>query len=209
MDLRYRALVAWLGLFTPVVSSAVIDFEGVSHGLHSTLAIVDGGVTAVFSNAAPDLLHVQDLSLYFGPASWGSASLWTGGIFSSTSPTTVNFSHGLNWVSVEFGDYGQDDDELFLWAFSDVDGTGTMLGSAGASYSSWKSLDLGDVVTLSVTSVTPIRSVLLGSFGYAGLNNIYIDNLRFERSDVPVVPGPVAAVPFVVGLMARRMRRRI
>ncbi|MFN3682647.1 MAG: hypothetical protein ACK41F_01795 [Fimbriimonadaceae bacterium] len=206
MILRALPALAMASLGGPAL--AVIDFESQATGLVSSLSATDQGVTATFFNGGSEMLAVWNLSPYSAPASWGSRSVWSGGSSSASGPTTGNFSEGLSWVSMEFGDFGADDDQIFLRAYSGLDGSGSLLGSVSLFYDSSRALSNDDFVTLSVGSATPIRSILFGSVGYQGLNNIYFDNVRFEKAGVPAVPGPLAALPFALGLLASRRRKR-
>jgi len=206
--LLLRALPALTLGFLGARALAVIDFESQAEGYTPLLSATDQGVTATFFNGGTDVLYVRNLSFFGAPASWGSRSIWSGGTSSASGPTTGNFSHGLSWISIDFGDFGADDDNIYLQAFSGLDGTGSFLGMVSHFYDSSRSLGSGDFVTLGLSSPTPIRSVLFGSVSYQGLNNIYFDNVRFEKSGVPAVPGPLAAVPFALGLLARRRRSR-
>lgn len=206
--LLLRALPALAFASVGVQALGVIDFESQAEGFTPVISATDQGVTATFFNGGTDLLLVQNLSFFGAPASWGSRSVWSGGTLSASGPTTGNFSHGLSWISIQFGDFGADDDSIYLQAFSGLDGTGSFLGMTSLFYDASRSLGNEDFVTLSLSSPTPIRSVLFGSVGFQGLNNIYFDNVRFEKADVPVVPGPLAALPFALGLLARKRRHR-
>ncbi|MEJ5171683.1 MAG: hypothetical protein WHU10_11905, partial [Fimbriimonadales bacterium] len=113
-----RALpVLALGL-VGVRAWAVIDFEAQDEGNFPSISATDQGVTATFFNSGSDVLAVWDLSFYGAPTSWGARSIWTGGTSSASGPTTANFSHGLSSISIDFGDFNQDSDTIYLQAFS-------------------------------------------------------------------------------------------
>lgn len=104
---------------------------------------------------------------------------------------TATFSSLMNMVSIDLGDYNQDEDSLFLTAF---DASSTMLGTI--------TLDIPttsrDMHTLSLAFAN-ISSVTFGTSGALGLGAIYADNLTFSN-DVAPVPLPAGLGLLVAGL---------
>ncbi|MEJ2595190.1 MAG: hypothetical protein P8100_08725, partial [bacterium] len=123
----------------------------------------------------------------------GSGSPCNGSFGIQTNPFTgpyfiFNFDNFIVSVSVEAGDGGpSDSDEMTLTAYSGLDGTGDVLGSATAY------LAQGDPTgceLIELTGLTGARSITVKSVSFYDEdpypNSIYIDNLYFESIEVTV-----------------------
>jgi hypothetical protein len=146
-----------------------------------------------------------------GPASWLNNSILA---FNSGNPLVINFSQPVSNVSIQFGDFDQDNDTETMTAFSGPNGTGANLGSSTVFYPSNRDISNGDsaVATLGVNA-NGISSVVITS-PFDATNNpfpfsIYFDNLAIGAA--ATVPEPSTLALLAAGslaLMGYRLRRR-
>ncbi len=142
------------------------------------------------------------------PASWGTTSLdpffdRTQGYFQMT------FSAPITSFSVEAGDFGFDQDEVWLHAYED-DFDSTVLGSAHYTYAAADSLAANNILTANLNAQGQgFRTVVWGAADYdpdgqlLGLNSVYYDNIV-----VTPVPEPATLGALLLGLAALARRRR-
>lgn len=132
------------------------------------------------------------------PDSWGNRALSP---FNDVvlSAFVLRFSELITSFSVEFGDYGADDDTATIEAFDD---DGNFVNSDSVNYG-LQNIEFDEVGTLSVFSKTPIRTVYLNGTSGAGNNSLYWDNVTVE-----VVPEPATLAALGLGVLALRRRRK-
>jgi hypothetical protein len=159
--------------------------------LSSSLTGVDLG-GAVFDSGA--FVHI-------GPE--GSRALLSSNDGSYTTPFRARFTlRGVTAVSVDLGDWGMDEDHLFLRAY---DAAGSLLAQT-TSYLPWYTAGMR---RLSLSTEAEIASVVFYGAGWQGQNNVYADNLSFDTRDLPtVVPLPAAGVLLASGMAAFAWARR-
>lgn len=196
----------------------IFDFEdqaetGLGSGALTSLTMSSGDLSVTITRPGSpnqfDIYNPNDIGNPSFPDTWGSRSLspW----FSNDDTAFVaTFDRGVQSISIDMGDFGQDPDELLLQAFTGVDGTGTMISFAeftlpegGTDFTQ---------ATLSVSSLSAdIRSIRfiggtesydtsIGTFSIP--NSVYYDNLTV------VVPSPSSIAAMAVGGLCLRRRRR-
>lgn len=112
--------------------------------------------------------------------SFGQRSLAPFARQKNTTPFTVSFSKKVYSVSVEMGDYGEDNDLLSLQAFSSKDGSGQLVASStGTLIASGKKFSSR---VLTVTSQTPIRLIKMIGGTSSLANSVFYDNLTVDTS---------------------------
>ena len=125
----------------------------------------------------------------------GSDALVKGGQYSSF--WKADFSTLVDYVSVDLGDFGDDDDELFLAAF---DETNSLIGVITKAIESTSS----SMHTLTL-ALADISKVYFGVTGDRGNGGIYADNFTYNVQAVPV---PASALLFGSALMGLGLIRR-
>lgn len=180
-------LMMALGTFANAV---LIDFETASLGSYTSLTISD-----VTFTSPPGLFSVVSANPGW-PISGNSLSSYWGGQY----PIIATFSTQVLSVKVGVGDYGQDDDELYMEAY---DSGNNLL--AQAYYYNPAGYFGGDY--LYVSSSTPISYVKLyetGSWPMA----VYWDN--FEYAPVPIPGALLLLGSGLIGLggLKRKFRNR-
>jgi MYXO-CTERM domain-containing protein len=190
----------------------LFDFEDAPYttgftfpGDQTSLSMTNGGLTVTITRSGGTAFDVVDLeSPGLVPAGWGNRHLSpfnnpNGGYF------IANFSQAVSAASIQFGDFGSDNDVAFLRAFSGLNGSGLLIGSDSEIYPFTSGIHLGHVGSLSVSGAG-IWSIEFGG-GSAGFpESLYWDNLRVTTDGA--IPGPAAVLPFALGLLAARRRRR-
>lgn len=184
----------------------LFDFEAetaTAGGGYTSLAMTVGAQTLTITRAGGTAFDVvENTGGQAGkPGHWGLNSLspfvdTTGGDF------ICDFALGILSFSVEFGDYEpSDDDEILLEAWSGAGGTGTFLGSVGASAPSdttefdWDSVGFGG---------SPAAMSIVMKGGSADFPaSLFWDNIHVET-----VPEPATLAVLGLGVLAMRRRRR-
>jgi len=117
--------------------------------------------------------------------------------------TIATFSFPTNLVSVTMGDYGADDDYLYLFAYNS---SNTLVGQA--TFTNPFSSYMGTTLSVSTTD----RDIAWVSFYGVGNNNnsVFWDNFTFNEYRAPSVPVPPAVLLFgsgLLGIFGLRQRR--
>lgn len=199
------------GLTTTASASILWDFEEqpIASNPTSVPSVVStqSGVTLTVLKPDGSNLQIWDLSTFAGPPSWGMRSI--GNFETTTNPIVLNFSTAVSSFSLQTGDYDADDDSpVTIQAFSGLNGTGSLLGTATADYPAGKDVSLGDVLTLGIPA-SGILSVVYTSGG-AFPGSMFIDNVMASVGTV-TTPEPstlaIASVASLLGLGYLRRRR--
>lgn len=165
--------------------AATIDFNSLTVG--QNIAGVDlGGVVITRGGEAVEV--TSDSPGNSGNTIRGSVANNT---FTSDNPFRADFTSPVSFVSVQLGDFGADEDNLFLRAFGAND---TFLAATSAVLGA----RVQNMLTLAL-SASGIRYVLFGSSGDFN-NSVYADNLTFTNDSVPPIPLPAGAVLLLTAL---------
>ena len=134
---RLAAVVcaALLGSFA-TADTITFDFEDLSGnpnrsaGDNAALLLVQGGFAALIKRTGGERFTVWDSTGEAAPVSWGRRHLSPTFNYFKDDYFVMSFSHPATSVSIEFGNFGQDLDTAEIHAYTGLDGTGNLLGSA-------------------------------------------------------------------------------
>lgn len=179
--IRFLSLLAVLGAAV-AANATVIDFEGLSH--LSDVGEAYAGLGVHFTSAT------ALVSPNYNVGGYPPHSGLTVADITPNNPTTIHFDTMQSSVGAWFVSYGG----VTMNAYSN----GTLLGSLalGANY--------GGPMTFLNFSGSNITDVEFYS-GF-GPDFAVFDDLTFTNSSTSAVPGPLAAVPFALGLLRRRRK---
>jgi hypothetical protein len=135
----------------------------------------------------------------FGTSPNGTRALVRSGKGIFESFWTAVFATPVSGVSVDLGDFGVDEDRLFLSGFIGATLVEEVTVDIGASFEGMKTLSLG---------ASGLTSIVFGT-REIGFGGIYADNLTFTASGAPsVIPLPAAGWLLLGGLAALGALRR-
>lgn len=168
-----------LALAAPRASAITFDFENqvatATTGAYSTLALSNSGLTMTLSRQGGSKFDIIDSSGSNFPSSFATRAL-DPFFDTSASAFVANFSSTLSGFSLEFGDGGQDRDQLTLSAYSGLNGTGTLLGTVTVLWNG--NFTTGDPAAVaSLSGLSGIQSVVfIGGSRRFFPNSVYYDN---------------------------------
>lgn len=196
--------LAWACLMAAPMAVGAVTFT------HTFDGLTPGAATELSTSGLPINLTrlaqpghsftVEDVQLLGAVASWGTQAILPAP--TTADPMVVNLDQLIGRASIEFADFGRDDDTVFLEAYSGIDASGTLLGSASVLRPT--ALEFGNVQTLELTGLEGARSLRFWSIGEGGTNSLYWDNLTLT---VVPEPGTIAALALGTAWLARRRRR--
>ena len=184
------------------------DFEGETAtftppaartGALTTLTMTKSGLTVTITRPGSSFDIVENIMGQAKPPSWGTKSLDPFFDATTSTPFIVNFSMPVISVSVDMGDYGQDDDDLLLEGYAGLDVTGTLL-AIETDFLPGGGFDFS-FLTLA-TAVPAIRSVKMIGGSSAFPSSVFFDNLTVDPGVTPVIPEPSTAILLSIGFMA-------
>ena len=175
-------------------------------GALTTLTMIKGGITATMTRAGGKRFDITNATAGGFPLPAGQGDKALSPFFDTTPGAfVVNFSQPLGSVSVLEGDFQPSDaDSLSLQAFSGLNGTGTLLGTATNTLpdntgSGWL------FRSLSLSGLAGAQSVVMDGGSPSFPTSVFFDNLT-----VNAVPEPatlcIAGGAFVL-ITTRRARR--
>lgn len=143
-----------------------------------------------------------------GPPDFGARSLSPFPDSTNPAPFVLDFDVGFQTVSLDAGDFGQDEDTVELRAYAGPGGTGALLATATATLPGGPGPDFGGT-TLTVSAAGDlVRSIVFAGGSAAFPNSVYWDNIRAFQADLPAIPAPVAAALLGAGLLGLALVRR-
>ena len=203
--MRRLAILTVLALVVGIHSAqaATFNFESVAVGNYTSLSQTDSGLTVMYDLGG--VVFQIDDHTPGGPPGFGDRTLSN---FEPTcctaNPYNANFSAAQNAVSIQFGDFGPSDDDtpVTLTAFSGLNGTGAVVGTASTT---WLGTDaFPNFKTLTVISAAPFLSVRFSGSGPFN-NSLFWDNMLTGDQ---VIPEPMTLALIGSGLLGLAARRR-
>lgn len=198
-------------------STITFDFEGTAAtyfgvgarpGALTTLSLTNGpgvGLTMTLTRPGSAFDIVENTGGQGGkPAGFGLHSLDPFFAETSNTPFIANFSLPIFSASFDFGDYGGDTpDILTVQAFSGLNGTGALVGTATGSFA-------GSFPAFANAFGAGPNSVL--SLVFIGgtpnfVNSVFYDNITVTVADVPEPASLVLVGLGLTGLVRRRLRQ--
>lgn len=188
------------------------DFENLSGnpnrsaGDKTALLLTHDGFAALIKRTSGEKFTVWDSSGETVPAPWGAKHLSPTFNYFMDDYFVMSFSHPVAAVSIEFGDFGQDQDTAEIHAYADLDGTGDHLGSAfGFMGLSDISVDPPTLVEFPAPSGQTFSSVLFRAGANPFFQSAFMDNIVIRTDHAPA-PGTLAALGLAALAGGRRRR---
>jgi len=214
MKLRVMAIAAIAAVATASQAAlTVYDFEefpgsfsDTDTSITSLISVKDGITMTMYRSSGLGFCTFDLLShapAFRFPKSWGERAVSPFGSADASDYFICNFDQALSYVEVEMTDFAQDEDIMEIYAYTGLDGTGSLVNSdindwGLRSAPKWAGMAL-------YCDDTPIRSVVMRGGSRAFPNSMYIDNIGVCAA-VPE-PGTLAAIGAgVLGLLARRRK---
>tara|TARA_R110000868_G_scaffold119469_2_gene317060 strand:+ start:408143 stop:408787 length:645 start_codon:yes stop_codon:yes gene_type:complete len=202
-------------LFAITASNAsIFDFEdqaqttigGVRSGAHTSLTLEDDGLEMTIyrsSGAAFDIFPNNTFGpdpVFMPPVTWMNNSWDPFWDVSQTDDTIIlNFSSMVSDFSFRFGDFGDDDDDIYIEGYAGLDGTGDLVDS---NYEFLEGNDTFEFTSGALLLTGALRSVVIFTGGDF-TNSIFIDNIR--ATGVPSAPSlAILGMGALVGTRRRR-----
>jgi hypothetical protein len=122
------AALALLGGTSAANAGIVFNFDSLATGTYTTASETESGLTASISTVS-GTFNVSSTAGSVPGESGNGLTNFTGG----AGDFLVNFSSAVSNVSIVGGDLGGDADNLFLSAYSGLNGTGLLIGTFNAA----------------------------------------------------------------------------
>lgn len=214
--MRSLALTMAVGISCGVVTQSradvVFDFESCDGnrdnraGDYVALYLESDGVYAAIFRTSGERFTVWDSEGVDVPGSWGAKHLSPVFNYVIDDYLVMSFSAPMSEVTIEFGDYGEDDDLAELFAYDEINAGGTLLGRAsdqlGTNDMRW---DGPTTLTFVADPGEAIWSIKFRGGEDPFLQSTFIDNIRTQL--VPS-PGTLAVLGVGCGLVSGCLRRR-
>lgn len=190
----------------------VFDFEALAGnddnraGDFRVLSLEAGGVYAVVTRTSNERFTVWNSHGVDVPGGWGAKHLSPVFNLFEDDYLVMSFSEPLGWVTIEFGDYGQDHDLAEVWAYDGLHADGALLGlSSGEMGDRDMRWDGPTSVSFAAPAGTEIWSIRFRGGEDPFHQSTFIDNIV-----VGVIPSPGTLAVLGLGCAAAssRLRRR-
>lgn len=217
IKLKKSLLLAFACVALPVASQAqLFDFEGVpptafayvSPGVYSSVSQTVSGVTVSITRSSSAHLDITENSTFTDPGfsmpgSWGHQTLSPFSAESAGDKFVATFSVPVLFASIEFGDFGGDDDDtVVMEAWTGHGATGAMVDTSTVSWG-LDDIDSDPPGTVSVFSSTAFSSVTFTGGSTSFDTSLYWDNLNVES-----VPEPATMTLLGLGALAALKRKK-
>lgn len=213
--MRRTALVATWGLWALAGSASagiVFDFESLAGnsdndaGDFIALNVQSGGLYAVITRTSGERFTVWNSGGRDVPAGWGSKHLSPVFNYLIDDYLVMSFSQPLREVTIEFGDYGEDNDLAEVFAYDEIHAGGELLGRVSGELGSrdmrW---DAPIALTFEAGPGEEIWSIRFRGGRDPFLQSTFIDNITVGLAPTP---GVLATLGLSLGVLAGRARRR-
>ncbi|MCW5777514.1 MAG: PEP-CTERM sorting domain-containing protein [Phycisphaeraceae bacterium] len=197
---------------SPAGDVVVFDFEEFpgnpdrSAGDKTALLLVRDGFAAVIKRTSGEKFTVWNSTGETLPASWGSKHLSPTFNYFKDDYFVISFTMPVYAISIEFGDFGQDQDTAEIHAYTGLDGTGDRLGSAFGFFGySDISVDPPTRVEFAAAQGETFSSVLFRAGANPFFQSAFMDNIVIHTDHAPA-PGTLALL--ALGALGARHRRR-
>jgi len=170
-------------------------------GALTSLSMTDSGLTMTITRQGGTAFDiVENINSQAGkPASWGRMSL-TPFIDANGGAFICDFSTGIDFFTVEAGDYGADSDDIVLEAWTGLGGTGTLIATANPTYGT------GAFPTIASGGGTIPGTAL--SIVMKGGSSGFTDSLFWDNIHATAVPEPASFLILGIGAAALLRRKR-
>ncbi len=174
-------------------------------GDFTALTVQAEGLFAVITRTSGERFTIWDSQITDMPDDWGTKHLSPAYNLTEDDYMLMSFSQGVTSVTIEFGDFGQDQDLAELFAYDQLHGQGDQVGYvSGEMGDSDIRYDDSTTLTLNASADHPIWSIRFRGGIDPFYQSTFIDNIRVNP--VPT-PGTLAAVGLALGAYASRLRR--
>lgn len=217
--MRSLALTMAVGISVVGAASAsvwgdvVFDFESIEGnrnnraGDYRVLDLESGGVRAVIFRSEGERFTVWDSSGQNVPDSWGRKHLSPVFNYVADDYLVMSFSAPMSEVSIEFGDYGEDQDIAEMYIYEQINAQGNPLahvtGEMGYNDMRW---DGPTTLTFVADPGASFTSIKFRGGEDPFLQSTFIDNIVTKLA-VPT-PGTLAVLGLGCAVGAGQLRRR-
>jgi hypothetical protein len=211
--MRTLAFAAAVGLLGSVAAADVaFDFESLAGNHDNTagdfiaLNVQSEGVYAVITRTSGERFTVWNSQGDDVPGDWGAKHLSPVFNYLIDDYLVMSFSQPLRSVTVEFGDYGEDNDLAEVYAYDEIHAQGDLLGSVSGSLGN-RDMRWDDPVALTFDARPgeEIWSIRFRGGQHPFLQSTFIDNIVVN---VVPTPGALAVIGVSLAALADRARRR-
>jgi hypothetical protein len=194
------AALALLGGASAANATIVFTFDSFATGNHATISETESGLTAAVSTVTGTFDVDSNANGVPGESGKGLINFFHG-----AGDFVVNFSSAVTNVSIVGGDFGEDVDNLFLSAYTGLNGSGLLVGAFFAA----PCCSGGPGSTVLSVLGSNIQSVKFNSApGDNFPGSVYFDNLTVGSAGGVPEPGAWALMVGGLGLMGAALRRR-
>ncbi|MBK7403144.1 MAG: hypothetical protein IPJ41_00580 [Phycisphaerales bacterium] len=210
--MRTMTGLAGLGLLASVASGSVVfDFENLpgnsdrSAGDFIALSVQSQGLYALITRSSGEKFTVWNSKGQDVPDAWGSKHLSPTFNYLINDYLVMSFAQPVSAVSIDFGDYGQDDDLAIIEAYDEIHAGGNLLGSStgrlGDTDIRW---DDPTRISYRAAPEDQIWSIRFRGGLDPYLQSTFIDNITV---DLVPTPGTLAGLGLAMATFAGRARR--
>ena len=194
-----------------VRADVVYDFESFAGnqdhtaGDFTALTVESSGIFAVITRTSGERFTIWDSQNIQMPSDWGTKHISPAFNLTEDDYMLMSFSQPLASVTIEFGDFGQDQDLAEVFAYDQLHGAGNLVGySSGDMGDSDIRRDAATSLTVNASQGQEIWSVRFRGGIDPFYQSTFIDNIRVTL--VPT-PGTLTALGLSLAVCSHRLRR--